>query len=371
MKFTIEKADFIKVLQRIQGIVEKRNTMPILANVLLDVSDGKINIMATDLEVFIKDSSPAKVQEDGSVTVNARKLFEIAKELPGDTIDISSGKEDKVTLKAGKARFNIMGLPAKDFPVFPAIEESAMKEMDAEVFRDMINKTSFAVSTDETRYNINGFLLESKEGRLKMVATDGHRLALVSREGVSINTESKEGVLLPRKGVMEIKKVLDEKEGSFFIGITQKNAVMKRENTVIIIRLLEGEFPDYTRVIPKDNDKDAVATRSELLSSLKRVSLLSTDKIKGVKFGFSNSKLVLSSSSPDIGEATEEVDIGYSSDELEIAFNARYFVDMLEALNDEKVKISLKDPLSPGVLRAADAQDKENGYTYIIMPMRL
>lgn len=367
MKFTIAKADFIKVLQRIQGIVEKRNTMPILANVLLDASDGKITIMATDLEVFIKDSSTAKITEESSVTVNARKLFEIAKELPGDTIDVSSGKDDKVTLKAGKARFNIMGLPSKDFPVFPAIDEAAMKELNSEVFRDMIEKTSFAVSTDETRYNINGFLLESASGRARMVATDGHRLALISREGISIDAGSKEGVLLPRKGVMEMKKVLDEKEGTFLLGINQKNAVIKRDNTVIIIRLLEGEFPDYSRVIPKENDKDAIAVRAELLSSLKRVSLLSTDKIKGVKFNFSNSKLVLTSSSPDIGEATEDVDVEYAHGEIEIAFNARYFIDMLEALSDEKVRISLKDPLSPGVLRPVNGED----YTYIIMPMRL
>ncbi|MBI2399933.1 MAG: DNA polymerase III subunit beta [Deltaproteobacteria bacterium] len=371
MKFTIAKADFIKVLQRIQGIVEKRNTMPILANVLLDASDGKITIMATDLEVFIKDSSPAKVTEESSVTVNARKLFEIAKELPGDTIDVSSGKDDKVTLKAGKARFNIMGLPSKDFPVFPAIDESSMKELDSEIFRDMIEKTSFAVSTDETRYNINGFLLESGGGHVRMVATDGHRLALISREGISIDAGSKEGskegVLLPRKGVMEMKKILDEKEGTFLLGINQKNAVIKRDNTVIIIRLLEGEFPDYSRVIPKENDKDAIAVRGDLLSSLKRVSLLSTDKIKGVKFNFLNSKLVLTSSSPDLGEATEEVDVEYPFGEIDIAFNARYFIDMLEALSDEKVRISLKDPLSPGVLRAVNGED----YTYIIMPMRL
>ncbi|OGP95880.1 MAG: DNA polymerase III subunit beta [Deltaproteobacteria bacterium RBG_19FT_COMBO_56_10] len=367
MKFTIAKADFIKVLQRIQGIVEKRNTMPILANVLLDASDGKITIMATDLEVFIKDSSPAKVTEESSVTVNARKLFEIVKELPGDIIDVASGKDDKVTLKAGKARFNVMGLPSKDFPVFPAIDETVMKELDAETFREMIDKTSFAVSTDETRYNINGFLLESGSGRVRMVATDGHRLALISREGISIDAGSKEGVLLPRKGVMEMKKVLDEKEGTFLLGITQKNAVIKRDNTIIITRLLEGEFPDYSRVIPKDNDKDAIAVRGDLLSSLKRVSLLSTDKIKGVKFNFSNSKLVLASSSPDIGEATEEVDVEYPYGELDIAFNARYFIDMLEALSDEKVRISLKDPLSPGVLRPVNGED----YTYIIMPMRL
>ena len=367
MKFTIFKHDFIKVLQRVQGIVEKRNTMPILANVLLDASGGKVNVMATDLEVFIKDSSPAGVTEDGSVTVNARKLFEIAKELPGDRIDVTAGKDDKITLKAGKARFNVMGLPAKDFPVFPAVDEGSLEAIDPEALREMIDKTSFAVSTDETRYNINGFLLEREEGRIKMVATDGHRLALVVRNGDNIAKGQKEGVLLPRKGAMEMKKVLDEKEGSFFLGITQKNAVMKRDNTVVIVRLLEGEFPDYRRVIPKDNDKEAIASRDELLSSLKRVSILSTDKIKGVKFSFAASRLVLSSSSPDIGEATEEVDIDYNKDEIDIAFNARYFIDALEVLTEDKVRIVLKDSLSPGIILPEKGED----YTYIIMPMRL
>ncbi|WKZ32845.1 MAG: DNA polymerase III subunit beta [Thermodesulfobacteriota bacterium] len=367
MKFTIGKPDFIKVLQRIQGIVEKRNTMPILANVLLDASKGKVTIMATDLEVFIRDSAQAGVSEEGSVTVNARKVFEIAKELPGDQIDVSTGKEDKLTLKAGKARFNIMGLPAKEFPSFPDPEEGSLQPIDGGTMRNMIDKTSFAVSTDETRYNINGFLLEREDGRIKMVATDGHRLALIMSEGDNIAKGQKEGVLLPRKGVMEMKKVLDEKDGEFFLGITQKNAVMKRENTVITVRLLEGEFPDYRRVIPKDNDKVVSAKREELLSSLKRVSILSTDKIKGVKFSFSNSKLVLSSSSPDIGEATEEVDIKYSEDDIDIAFNARYFIDVLEALKEEDVTINLKDSLSPGIIRPAGGED----YTYIIMPMRL
>ncbi|MBZ0221150.1 MAG: DNA polymerase III subunit beta [Candidatus Methylomirabilis sp.] len=367
MKFTIGKPDFIKVLQRIQGIVEKRNTMPILANVLLDASKGKVTIMATDLEVFIRDAAQAGVSEEGSVTVNARKVFEIAKELPGDQIDVSTGKDDKLTLKAGKARFNIMGLPAKEFPSFPDPEEGSLQPIDGETMRNMIDKTSFAVSTDETRYNINGFLLEREDGRIKMVATDGHRLALIVSEGDNIAKGQKEGVLLPRKGVMEMKKVLDEREGDFFLGITQKNAVMKRDNTVITVRLLEGEFPDYRRVIPKDNDKVVRAKREDLLSSLKRVSILSTDKIKGVKFNFSNSKLVLSSSSPEIGEATEEVDINYSEGDIDIAFNARYFIDVLEALKEEEVRINLKDSLSPGIIRPAGGED----YTYIIMPMRL
>lgn len=368
MKFTIEKAGFIKVLQRVQGIVEKRNTMPILANVLLEASQNKINVMATDLEVFIKDSAEASVSEEGSLTVNARKIFEIVKELPEDTISISTGKDDKVSLKSGKAKFNIMGLPAKDFPAFPGVDETRLQAIDSANLKDMIDKTSFAVSTDETRYNINGFLLEKGESLLRMVATDGHRLALIEKkDGKAMATDEKEGVLLPRKGVMEMRKLLDEKEGDFLLGITQKSAVMKKDNTLISVRLLEGEFPDYKKVIPKDNDKEVLADKANLLHSLKRVSLLSSDKIKGVKFSFRDANLTVSSSSPDLGEATEEIDINYNGGEIEIAFNARYFIDMLEALEEDQVRIVLKDSLSPGILRPMGSED----YTYIIMPMRL
>lgn len=368
MKFTIDKGNFLKVLQRIQGIVEKRNTMPILANVLIEASGGKINISATDLEVFIKDSSVANVTEEGSVTVNARKLFEIVKELPDNSIDISRGKEDKVTVKAGKAKFNIMGLPSKDFPVFPAIDETKLEAVESYSLKDMIDKTSFAVSTDETRYNINGFLLEKEDTRIRMVATDGHRLAFIEKKDINgVASAEKEGVLLPRKGVMEMRKLLDEKEGRFFLGVTEKSAVMKKDDTLISVRLLEGEFPDYKKVIPRDNDKEVLADRSNLLHSLKRVSILSSDKIKGVKFIFSNSNLTVSSSSPDIGEATEEIDIEYGGEDIDIAFNARYFIDMLEAVVEDKIRIALKDSLSPGFIRPMGNEE----YTYIIMPMRL
>jgi len=366
MRFTIDKSGFIKLLQKIQGIVEKRNTMPILANVLLEAEEGVITVMATDLEVFIKDSAKAETTEAGSVTINARKLFEITRELPDESVDVSSDREDKVTIKSGKSRFTIMGLPSKDFPVFPEVDESKLEKIDNESLREMIDKTSFAVSTDETRYNINGFLFEKENSTIRMVATDGHRLAYIEKNDIGVATEQKEGVLLPRKGVLEIRKLLED-DGEFMLGITQKNAVMKKGDTLISIRLLEGEFPDYKKVIPKENDKEVVADRIGLLSSLKRVSILSTDKIKGVKFSFSNSNLTVSSSSPDLGEATEEMDIDYKDEDIEIAFNARYFIDMLESVTDDNVKVFLKDSLSPGIVRPAGS----DSYTYIIMPMRL
>jgi DNA polymerase-3 subunit beta len=371
MKFIIGKAEFLKTLQRVQGIVEKRNTMPILSNVLLEAGQGRVNILATDLEVFIKDSSGADVKDNGTVTVNARKLFEIVKELPDEIVDVAANRECKVTIKGGKARFNIMGLSSKDFPVFPAMDDSKLQKVERETLSDMVDKTAFAVSLDETRYNINGFLLEKDDSLIRMVATDGHRLALIEKKdniGIGLDAGEKKSVLLPRKGMMEIRRLLDEEAADgFLFGITEKNAVMKKDQTHINIRLLEGEFPDYKKVIPAENDKDVILDRLTLLASLKRVSILSSDKIKGVKFNLSSGRLVLTSSSPDIGDATEELDAEFKGEELEIAFNARYMIDMLEAIDDEKVKLRLRDSLSPGIISAADTGE----YTYIIMPMRL
>lgn len=368
MKFTIEKGVFLKSLQRMQGIVEKRNTMPILSNVLLETHQGKVAITATDLEVFIKDSAEIKSSEDGSITIGARKLFEIIKEMPEEVINITAGKDDKVTIKSGKARFSIMGLPAKDFPSFPLFDEISFEEIDSAVFKEMIDKTAFSVSTDETRYNINGFKLERDRSIMRLITTDGHRLAYIERgDEKGLKTSEKTDALVPRKGMMEFKRLLDEGTGEYKIAVTKKNAVMKRDETIINIRLLEGEFPDYTKVIPKDNDKEIVVNKDTFLSSLKRVSILSPDKIKGVKMIFGNGKLVISSSSPDIGDATEEIDIDYKDTEIEVAFNARYFMDALEVMEEDVVTLRLKDSLSPGILQPFGRKD----YTYIVMPMRL
>lgn len=371
MKFIIDRAGFLKILQRVQGIVEKRNTMPILSNVCIEAKDKKVTVIATDLEVFIKDTAPSNVSQEGAVTINARKLFEIVKEMPEENVDVSANKDSKVSVKSGKARFNVMGLSAKDFPAFPASDESAFKAVGQEALKEMIDKTSFAASMDETRYNINGFLLEKDAAKMRLVTTDGHRLALIEKSGTApITMEGKTGisVLLPRKGMLEFRRLLEEEtRDGFLLGITQKNAVMKKDGTIINIRLLEGEFPDYKKVIPAGNKNRALAKRTELLSSLKRVSILSTDKIKGVKFRFLPNKLELSSSSPDIGDAEEEIDVEYNGEEIEMAFNAKYMMDMMDAVDDEKISIELKDAGTPGVMRSANSED----YTYVIMPMRL
>jgi DNA polymerase-3 subunit beta len=366
MKFKIDKKDFIKVLQRIQGIVEKRNSMPILSNILIDVKDNKVNVISTDLEIFIKDSCDAEVEKEGSITVNARKFYEIVKELPDDSVMVSLTDSDKVNVKGGRAKFKVPGLDAKEFPTFPSSDEKNLTEIEIDNLKEMIDKTIFATSTDETRYNINGVLFERIDNKIKMVATDGHRLALIEGEGVEISGHEK-GVILPRKGITEIRKLLEDKGDALLIGFSSKNITVKKGSVTMNLRLIEGEFPDYNQVIPKDTDKEILINRETLLASLKRVSILSAEKIKGVKFAISKGRLVLSSSTPENGDATEEVDIDYDGDSLEIAFNARYFMDVLEILDTEKVRFGLKEQLNPGVLKIPGTE----AFTYVIMPMRL
>jgi len=365
MEFIIDKNEFIKVLQRIQGIVEKRNTMPILSNVLIETAAGNVTILATDLEIFIKDTCKAGVKKPGAITVNARKLFEIIRQLPEDSVNINTGDGERMTIKSGRSRFNIVGLNSKEFPSFPAIEEEKLAKIEPESLREMVDKTSFAVSMDETRYNISGFFLEREDGFLRMVTTDGHRLAISEKETDTPMAE-KEGVIIPRKGATEVRKLLEE-EGMFSFGVTKKSATMKKDNTVINVRLIEGDFPDYKQVVPKDNDKKVISKKEDLLESLKRVSILSSEKIKGVKFAFSKDKLTLSSSSPDIGDATEEVSVEYGGQDVEVSFNARYFIEALEAIREEMVTLELKDALSPAILKPVGLA----GYTYVVMPMRL
>lgn len=366
MKFEIERNSFFKILQRVQGIIEKRNTMPILSNLLINAHSGTVEVSATDLEIFIKDSCDASVEKEGSATINARKMFEIVRELECKDISISTSKKGGITIKGGKAIFNIIGLSVEEFPAFPAIEEGVVARISPDILIDMVDKTHFAASTDETRYNINGVFFERENGKIRMVATDGHRLSLIEKDSEEV-LSLKGGVILPRKGVTEFRKLLEERERNFQLGFTKTHCIIIRDNTIVVIRLIDGEFPDYKQVVPKDNDKTVTMNRVNLLSSLKRVSILSTDKGKGVKFSFSKGRLELSSSSPDLGEAKEELDINYKGDDLVIGFNARYIIDALEAVGTEDVMFGLKGQLDPGLLQPVEA----DGYKYVAMPMRV
>lgn len=365
MKIKIEKNSFLQTLQKTQGVVEKRTTMPILSNILMEAKQGGLEIIATDLEVSFKDVCSAQVIKEGGTTINARKLFEIVKELPENTIEIEVKENNRTTIKSGKARYNINGLPVSEFPAFPSYNEGIMTVVNPEAVKDMIEKTVFAISLDETRHNINGLFFETENNKIRMVATDGYRLALAEKE-VDTEIGLKKGVIIPKKGVLELKRLL-ETEGSLLMGFTENSGIFKKGDAVLVTRLIDGEFPEYKQVIPKGNDKTITIEKEKLASSLRRMSVLSTDKIKGVKINISKGKMELYSSNPDLGDAMEEMDIDYKGDNIEMSFNANYIIDALNILTTKDIVIELKDSVSPCVIKTIGSAD----YIYVVMPMRI
>ncbi|MDH3975993.1 MAG: DNA polymerase III subunit beta [Deltaproteobacteria bacterium] len=368
MEIVIEKNTFLKALQIIQSIVEKRNTMPILANALIRTGHDSIDIVATDLEVGIKESVPAEVRSEGVMTVSARKLFEIVKELPMESLTLKKKENNWIEIVSGKALFNMVGIDPEDFPSFPSCDDVKLMEISDDILKDMIDKTAVAISSDETRYNLNGAFLEGTEaGKVRLVATDGHRLALTEREldkgDVALGEE---GYIIPRKGVQEFRKLMEESDGSVQLGFKDNRAILKKGDKIIVVRLIEGEFPDYRQVIPSSRDNVIKINRVEFIKSLRRISILSDEKTKGVKFEFSADNLVVSTTNPGLGEAKEELGIDYNGNDIAVGFNARYVLDFLNVMAEEDVTIYIADELSAAVMRDGSRDD----YTAIVMPMR-
>lgn len=372
MQFSIEKEVFLKGLSRVQGIVEKRNTIPILSNVLIEAADGEIFLTATDLEVGIKSTYPASVTVKGRVTVSAKKIYEIIKELPEREISFKAKENCWIEIRCGKALFNIVGLSPDEFPFFPESSRENLIPLQGTLLRQMIERTFFSVSTDESKYNLNGIYFRSLEenGRplLRLVATDGHRLALIQEEiDASRSAELQKGVIFPRKGIMELRKMAEEGEGELLLGFMDNNAVVAKGTTVVVMRLVDGEFPDYTRVIPKANELIATIPRNDFFHALRRMSILSSEKSRGVKVLLREGQLELSSSNPELGDAREDLEIDYAGPEMAIGFNARYLTDILQSLEEEKIRFLVKDNISPGLIRPEAGED----FLAVVMPMRL
>ena len=371
MEFIIDKEDFVKGLYRAQSVVEKKGTMPILLNVLLETKENGISITATDLEIGIKGHHPAKIKNPGSTTLSAKKLYEVIKELPEKSVSLRLKENQWVEISSGKSLFTIMGISAETFPSFPAYEEEEFLPMETEVLREMIDKTIFAVSADESRYNLTGVFFTKKEGdegkTLRMVATDGYRLSLIDRPLKSEFKGSEGGILLPKKGLAELTKLLDEKSGEVWIKLKNNNFIAKKEDVVLIMRLLDAEFPDYRQVIPLQSRRHIRMKRNQILETLRRVSILSSEKTKGVKFHFSQDLLELSSYNPDIGEAKEDLSIDYQGEEITVGFNYRFVLEVLNILNSEEILFELEDAMSPAVIRPAN----DEKHTCVVMPMRV
>jgi len=372
MEFKIDKETFLRALQKIQGIVEKRNTMPILSNVLIEATADAIFITATDLEVGMKSSYPTCVVKEGKITVSAKKIYEIIKELADEEIIFSTKENDWVEIRCGKAHFNIVGLSPEEFPYFPKINEDRFVKLTSSLISEMIDKTSYAICHDETKYNLNGVFIKAQEEDnrqiLRMVATDGHRLSIAEKEfSGKIDNELLKGVIFPKKGVFELKKMTEEEDNDIMICFLDNNAVVKKGNTFVVMRLVDGEFPDYTRVMPINNDKVIKINREAFFHSLRRMSILSSEKFKGIKFDIKAGSMEISASNPELGEAREEIDIDYDGEPLTVRFNARYLIDVLTVLEDEFVEMDLRDELSPAIMRPAASTD----FRSVIMPMRL
>jgi len=319
MKFKLEKQDFLNLLSRVQSIVEKRNTMPILVNVLMeaDADADTLTLYATNLEVSVIASKKAKIENPGKAVINAKNLFDIVKELNNDFIEIEKQGNEWLKITQGKSVFNIVGIKPEEFPVFPALNSKNFIKIDSHLFKDMIDKTIFCVSHDETRYHLNGVFLEKTADKdFRMVATDGHRLSLVTRSSESnIKLDNiSNGIIIPRKGLYEIKKLLESADGDFELTIEGAQLVIKYDEAVLMIRLIEGKYPNYKQLIPQKLQKDIKVNKELLQSSLKRVSLLSNQKSKGVTLAFKNNKMEISSNNPELGDAKEEIAINYKGE---------------------------------------------------------
>lgn len=371
MQFHINKDTFLKGLTKVQGIIEKRHTIPILANVLIEATHGEIIITATDLEVGIKSRYKSDVISEGKVTVSAKKLFEIIRELPDKKIQFSSKNNFWVEITCGKSIFNLVGLSPEEFPKFPDIG-SKNSQIPCEVVGEMIDKTIFSVSSDETKFNLTGIFIKSEIGEgknnLAFVSTDGHRLSLIERTlETTLDKKFSDGFILPKKGINEIRKIIETDGNVVNIGISDNNFSVSTDATTLIMRMVDGDFPDYQRVIPEKSTNSAIINRDLFLHSLRRISVLSSEKSKGIKVDLLNDCLILSSSNPDLGDAREEIDIDYAGADISIGFNAKYIIDILQTIDKENVIFYLKDNISPGLIQP----EADNNYLAVIMPMRL
>jgi DNA polymerase-3 subunit beta len=375
MELKIGAQELARALGRSQGIVEKKSTMPILSHVLLEAKKGNVlHVSATDLDLSVSSEHPCEVQKEGALAVPAKHLFEIVRSLPEQEVTLKKAGNNYLEVRSGPSEFRIVGLPAEDFPALPKFEKVAFVDVVPAELLAQIELTSFAASTDETRYNLNGVYFEPQGPVLRMVATDGHRLAL-SEKPLAGDYALKRGVILPRKGLHELKKLLGEsvdaasEKPETKLGFAENSAIYRRPGVVLAMRLIEGMFPDYKQVIPKQGEKIVKVGRQRLLETLRRVSILASDKSHAVKLELSAGLLRVLTQNPDLGDAKEEVPVDYAGEPLKIGFNSRYITDVAAVLKSDDVQLELADDLSPGVLRGAGPEDA--GYTAVVMPMRI
>ena len=372
MKATIERATLLKGLSHVQSVVERRNTIPILSNVLIEATaEGSLRLMATDLDLQINESIAAAVDQPGATTVSAHTLFDIARKLPeGSQVQLAAA-DGRMTIMAGRARFSLGTLPRDDFPVIAEGELPTKFELPAETLKQIIDKTRFAISTEETRYYLNGIFLHVADGEgsspvLKAAATDGHRLARVTLPRPE-GAEGMPDVIVPRKCVAELRKLLDEVDGSVGVSLSATKIRFDLGTALLTSKLIDGTFPDYSRVIPTGNDKILKLDPKSFMEGVDRVSTIATEKTRAVKMALDRDKITLSVTSPENGTAAEEVPGDYAALPFEIGFNSRYLMDILAQIEGDLVEVHLADAAAPTLIREND----KAAALYVLMPMRV
>ena len=373
MELVVRKTDLLRELQLFQGIVERKNTIPILANVLIEADGDQVKLLATDLEVGLRSRCAASVARSGSLTLPAKKLYEIIKALPETDIRI---EENKSGVKVAADRFDsrMQTLPREDFPSLPDATGAFTATLPRDVMKHMVAKTQFAITGEDTRYFLNGALFILRSDAMSLVATDGHRLALITvprdkAKGKGKAGEEEERVILPRKTLLEMGRLLAEGEGDIQYERGENHLFFDIGGRLLISRMIDGQFPAFERVIPKSNDKRVEFDRDRLTSAVKRVALLSNERSRAVKFQIDKGKVEIASSSPEFGEAKEAIIVEYDGPPVTICFNAQYVLDFLGVVETDSVGLEFKDEMSQAVMKPVGAEQYD--YTYVIMPMRV
>jgi len=376
MELTVGKADLQKELQLCQGVVEKRSTIPILSNVLLKAADGRLQIAATDLDVTILSSCSARITTPGGVTIEAKRLFDVVRSLPDEDVHMALQENNSMLIESGTAKFRLLGLPAEDYPTLPTVNVGEGFSIPLDELKTMVAKVKFAITHEETRFQLNGALLKIQPNKMEMVATDGHRMALINFPSGITGAKGKKGsdltILIPRKALDEILRLEGGEEGNVRFGVSENQLFFEAGDRRLLARMIDVNFPNYMEVISRDNDRHVMVDRERLLSTIKRISLVANERTRAVRFDFSPGKLTVSSTNPELGDARETVPIDYAGQPFYVGLNAAYVMDFLSATDTPSVSLDLKDENSQCIGKpASTGEDLPYDYLYVVMPMRL
>jgi DNA polymerase-3 subunit beta len=363
MKFSVTKEKLLECLQQVQNVVSTRTTLPILSNVLLQTNGSEVRLTTTDLDVGVRGSFEAQIEKEGATTLPARRLFTIIRELPSSEIQFDVDGKNAASIRSGQSFFKILGLPEEEFPPLPKFDDSKVVTIRQKDLRDGLRKTSYAISTDETRYVLNGVLFSFKDNKLTLVATDGRRLAMLDID-LEFPRSHEADIIVPTKAVTELQRLLTD-DGDVRVSVGGSQIAFDLNNSLLVSKLIEGNYPNYRQVIPGEMKERVTLERETFLNSLRRVSLLASDKSNSIKLNFSKNNIDITANTPEVGEAKESLPVAYKGREFSIAFNPEFLMAPLRNLAEDEIFLDLIDEMSPGVIKI------QSPFLYVLMPMRI